>query len=201
MHIGKREGFLFPSRTSCRIVTWVSLSYKYQTRNNSKSEENTASTTRSRLTGLLAVHGHNLDSIRLELQRGIHLQRSFLDNKGPNVVAETIRVKMALRERQAVGQLRSTHDRATWRLRTLKVMRVLTFSPRTSAMMASKCSSILMATCGSMRRSAMKVSRASTRAEPMLDDSQPGGRVVSSDDMPAPAIELVVMGRIVDHFW
>jgi hypothetical protein len=51
---------------------------------------------RSSLSGLLAVHGHNLDAVGLELQRRVQLQRRLLDDEGPHVVAEPVRVEVAL---------------------------------------------------------------------------------------------------------
>lgn len=48
------------------------------------------------VAGTLRVAAHNLDLVRLDGVRVVELERDVLDNERPNLIAETVRVEMAL---------------------------------------------------------------------------------------------------------
>jgi hypothetical protein len=85
------------SRLSFQTILPVVIGYHYHT---GVVPAGRIARPRSGLARLLAVHGHNLDPVRLELQRRVQLERRLLDDEGPHVVAEAIRVEVALRRRQ-----------------------------------------------------------------------------------------------------
>ena len=94
----------------------------------------------------------------------VELEVDVLNDECPHFVAETVSVQVAL---YFVSLSCSAYpEQAT--ASTLKLSLALTFSANTSATTRSKVASTLSATCGSMRPSVMKLSRASVSAEPML---------------------------------
>lgn len=48
------------------------------------------------LAGTLRVAANNLDAVGVDLVRVVELEVDILDDKGPDVVAEAVRVEMAL---------------------------------------------------------------------------------------------------------
>lgn len=119
------------------------------------------------LAWTFGVAADNLDSVGVYLVRVVQLEIDILDNESPDVVAEAVSIEVSLQ----VDLQPSTLQFQTNAKPTLNVSRLLTFSERTSATALSKLARIFMASCGSMRRSVMRLSSVSVRAPPRLTRS------------------------------
>ena len=104
----------------------------------------------------------------------VQLEGDVLDEKGPDLVAESVRVEAPLRnERTVVSLARCSWAVEDWEgasfdVLTLKDRRYLTFFWSASVMAWSKLLRIFIASCGLMRSSLIRSSSVSVRARPML---------------------------------
>lgn len=115
------------------------------------------------LTGTFGVATDDLDAVGMDVGSIVKFEVDVLDDKSPDVVAEAVRVEMALGTKVSSKPLLAARM-----LFTLNVRRALTLSARTSATALSKLARIFMASWGSIRRSVMRVSRVSVREPPTL---------------------------------
>jgi hypothetical protein len=143
--------------------------------------------------GALRVAAHDLDTVGVDLAVVVELEVDFLDDEGPDVVAEAVGIEVALGRRVS-----GCGDKALG-APTLKVRRALTLSASTSATALSKFARMRMASCGSMRRSVMSVSSVSVRAPPTLRLSAQALVCGAGESTPAAAVQLVVLGRFGGH--
>lgn len=140
------------------------------------------------LAWTLRVAANNLDLIGDHgLPAVLHLELDVLDQKSPDLVAESVGVERALcmgrRLRVSLAMLsplppclpgpwgsrgRSWAFASQQAVPTLNVRRAFTFSCSTSAIARSKLARIFIANWGSMRVSVMRSSRVSVRVAPML---------------------------------
>jgi hypothetical protein len=120
-----------------------------------------------RISRPFAVTAHDLHLVRLHrLTRVLHLESDVLYQEGPDLVAETVGIKMTL---CPVSIATSLPHQGPY---TLNVNLAFTLSANTSVMLRSKFARIFIASWGSMRRSLIKSSRVSVSAMPMLKVSQ-----------------------------
>lgn len=89
---------------------------------------------------LLRQAGHDLDFLRVELMRVVHLEVDIFNDESPDFVAKAVGVKVSLR----IVSL-CCRRRTEFVYHTLKVIRALTFSFSTLAMLSSKFCIIRMA--------------------------------------------------------
>ena len=123
-----------------------------------------------RISRPFAVAAHDLDLVRLHrLTRVLHLESDVLYQEGPDLVAETVRIKMTLCPVSLATSLPLIPHQGPY---TLNVNLAFTLSANTSVMLRSKFARIFIASWGSMRRSLIKSSRVSVSAMPMLKVSQ-----------------------------
>lgn len=112
----------------------------------------------------------------MDLVRVVELEVDVLDDEGPDVIAETVGIEVALRRHvnirccclRAHFELLRNHCRFT-----LNVSLALTLSASTSATALSKFVRIFIASWGSMRRSVIRLSSVSVRAPPRLSAVSP----------------------------
>lgn len=119
----------------------------------------------------LRLTSNNLDLVRMKLLGVVvELKVDVLDDEGPDLVAKPINVEVALRMHVSESAHLYHAPAPQIHIRTLKVIRALTFSPSTEAMCWSKLAMMRIASCGSMRRLLIRSSSVSARATPMLYD-------------------------------